>query len=149
MESTLTSMQPRELEDLQVAVDEALWRYDPVRGALWELRAVVKPDASVAVSGHVRSRSIRDGVIEVVQAVPGIRQVVDQIVTDPQLETEVARRLAGIQRLPPGQIAVHGHLGVITLLGKLPDESLRQDVVSAASQVTGVRSVDDKLEAGN
>ena len=138
-------VQPSELEDLQVAVDEALWRYDPVRGALWELRAEVKVDASVEVTGHVRSRSIREGVIETVQAVPGVQQVVDRIVTDPLLETEVARALAGIQQLPPGQIAVHSHLGRITLLGKLPSESLRQQVLSAANDVMGVRSVADRL----
>lgn len=140
--------QTRELADLQHAVDEALWGYDPVRGALWELRAEVRQDASVEVSGHVRSRSIREGVIEVLQELPGVQQVVDQLVTDPQLENEVARALTGIQRLQPGRIAVHGHLGVITLLGKLPEESLRQTVVGAAERVPGVRSVEDRMRIG-
>lgn len=141
--------QTRELEDLQHAVDDALWQYDPVRGALWGLRAEVRPDASVEISGHVRSRSIRDGVVEVIQMVPGVRQVVDQIVTDPHLETEVARALAGIQQLPPGRIAVHSHLGAITLLGQLPDQSLREALVGAAKQVPGVRTVDDRTRTGN
>lgn len=139
----------QQLEDLQTAVDEALWQYDPVRGALWELRAVARSEGVVEISGHVRSRVIRDGVLEVLGAVPGVSRVVDQLVADPDLETSAARALAQIKQLPPGAIAVHGHLGKLTLLGKLPDDSLRQQTLDVVRAVPGVRGVIDRMQVGN
>lgn len=139
----------RAIEDLQHAVDEALWEYDPVRGALWELRAVAQPDGVVEVSGHVRSRSIRDGVIAALRSVPSVTQIVDRLLPDPELETRVARALAQMERLPPGTVAVHSHLGVVTLVGKLPDQSLRDPVLETAGAVSGVRSIDDRMQIGN
>ena len=37
------------LQDLQLAVEDALWRYDPLRPALSELRVEVRPDGQVAL----------------------------------------------------------------------------------------------------
>lgn len=148
METRTVETSPREAEDLQHAVDEALWEYDPVRGALWELKAAARAEGVVEVSGHVRSRSIRDGVLEVLGEVPGVDRIVDQMITDPDLEMRVARELALIDQIPPGAVAVHSHLGKLTLVGKLPDDSSRAAAVQAAQQVPGVRSVEDRLQVG-
>jgi osmotically-inducible protein OsmY len=134
----------QQLEDLQTAVDEALWHYTPVRGALWELRAVVAPDGEVEIRGHVRASIIKDGVIAALRTVPGVLRIVDRLVADPELELAVARALAEIPNLPPGAIAVRSHLGKVSLLGRLPDEALRKQVLDVAAAVPGVRGVDDR-----
>lgn len=136
----------REFEDTQDAVDQALWEYSPVRGSLWELEAVVVEPGVVEVSGHVRAWTIHDGVIESLRAVPGLQRIVDRLVVDPQLETEVARALADVRELPVGAVVVRSHLGVVSLLGDLPKESLREAVLQTARSVSGVRRVEDRLQ---
>lgn len=148
MEAHTAKTAPQDLEDLQHAVDEALWEYDPVRGALWELKAVVQPAGVVEVGGHVRSRSIRDGVLEVLGEVPAVDRIVDRMITDPDLEMRVARELAKVKQIPPGAVAVHSHLGKLTLVGKLADDSSRTAAVQTAQEVSGVRGVDDRLQVG-
>lgn len=134
----------QQLEDLQTAVDEALWHYTPVRGALWELRAVVAPEGEVEIRGHVRASTIKDGVIGALRAVPGVLRIVDRLIADPELEMAVARALAEIKQLQPGTIAVRSHLGKVSLLGRLSDEALRKQVRDAAAAVHGVRGIDDR-----
>lgn len=135
-------------EDLQIAVERALWEYDQVRGALSELRAEAMPDGKVEISGHVRSGLIKDGVLATLRRVPGVSEIVDRLYSDQELEVAVAWALAEVKKLPPGAVSIHGHLGQITLLGRLPDESLRSPVVEAAGSVPGVDRIVDRLHSG-
>jgi osmotically-inducible protein OsmY len=133
-------------EDLQTAVDRALWEYDQVRGALSELSVEARHDGTVEISGHVRSGMIKDGVIETLRRVSGVTEIVDRLFSDHELEVAVASVLASIDKLAPGLISVHSHLGHVTLLGRLPSESLRSEVLGAASSVAGVEQVVDRMQ---
>ncbi len=138
------------VEDLESAVEAALWNYSPIRESLSDLHVVVSTDGRVEVSGPVRSGLKKDGVLEALRWVPGVTGIVDGMVADNELEIQVAFALARDARLSslsPGAIAVHSHLGAVTLVGRLEDEAARAAAVEVASQVTGVKSVDDHTAA--
>jgi len=139
-------------EDLESAVETALWNYSPVREALSDLEVTVSPDGRVEVSGPVRAGLIKDGVLETLRWVPGVTGIVDGLVADNELEIQVAVALAGDPRLSslsPGAISVHSHLGQVTLVGRLEDKALSEVAVEVANQVPGVKTVDDHTAAGS
>lgn len=143
----MTETSTMTVEDLKSAVEAALWNYHPVRESLSDLQVKVSTDGRVEVSGHVRSGLIKDGVLEVLRWVPGVTGIVDGLIADSEIEIEVAVALANDPRLKgvaPGAIAVHGHLGEVTLVGRLVDDNLRTVAVEVASQVSGVESVIDR-----
>ena len=134
-------------EDLESAVEAALWNYSPIRESLSDLEVNVSSDGRVEVSGPVRSGLKKDGVLETLRWVPGVTGIVDGLVADNELEIQVAFALARDSRLSslsPGAIAVHSHLGKVTLEGGLKDKALREVAVEVTSQVIGVKSVDDR-----
>jgi hypothetical protein len=126
-----------------------LWEYDQVRAALPELSAQVGADGTVELSGYVRSDLIRDGVIETLRRVRGVAEIVDRLYSDEQLELAVAGELAKLKQLPPGMISIRGHLGQVTLIGRLPDESLRGKIVDLANSIPGVEQVVDRMDGGD
>ena len=137
-------------EDLESAVETALWNYSPIRESLSDLQVKVSPDGRVEVSGPVRAGLKKDGVLEAVRWVPGVTGVVDGLIADNELEVQVAMALAQDPRLsslPPGAIAVHSHLGRVTLLGRLKDEEMGGVAVEVTSQVAGVITVDGRTTA--
>ncbi len=134
------------VEDLESAVETALWNYEPIRESLSDLQVTVSPDGRVEVSGPVRAGLIKDGVLETLRLVPGVTGIVDGMVADNELEIQVAFALARDPRLSslsPGAIAVYSHLGEVTLVGRLKDEAMGEVAAEVASQITGVQSVDD------
>ena len=138
------------VEDLMSAIETALREYAPVRESLLGLRINVSPDGRVAVSGPVRSGLIKDGVLEKLSRVPGVTRIVDEIVSDTELEIAVAVALFGdprLKELPPGAIAVHSHLGQVTLVGQLEEDSIRRIAVEVAGQVGGVQGIHDRTGA--
>ncbi len=140
------------VEDLESAVETALWNYSPVRESLSDLHVTVSPDGRVEVSGPVRSGLIKDGVLEALRWVPGVTGIVDGLVADNELEIQVAIALARDPRLSslsPGAISVHSHLGRVTLVARLKGEALSAAAAEVASQVAGVRGVDDHTAAGS
>ncbi len=137
-------------EDLESAVETALWNYSPVRESLSDLHVTVSPDGRVEVSGPVRAGLIKDGVLEVLRWVPGVTGIVDGLVADNELEIQVAIALAQDPRLSslfPGAISVHSHLGRVTLVGRLEDRAFSEVAVEVANQVLGVTKVDDHTAA--
>ncbi len=136
------------LEDLRGAVEEALWAYEPVRTARHPIETRVRPDGVVEVRGHVRSRLIKDGLLRTLRSVPGVREVEDHLVADPDLELAVAQALASDPRtrqIPPGAITIHSIFGIVTLFGHLPEGVDRQQVVEVVRGIEGVRHVVDRL----
>ncbi len=146
----MTDARTMTVEDLESLVETALWNYYPVRDSLSDLRVDVTPDGRVKVSGPVRSGLIKDGVLETLRWVPGVTGIVDGMVADSELEIEVAVALARdprLEGLPPGAIAIHSHLGEVTLLGRLRNDSMREIATEVASQVSGVQRVYDRTVA--
>lgn len=136
------------LQDLQLAVEDALWRYDPLRPALSELRVEVRPDGQVEIAGPVRTGLIKDGILASVRKVRGVTGIIDRILPDHELEIAVARAMASdemLTKLPPGTLSVHSHLGRVSLVGKVPDPALRKRVLEIVPNLPGIRGIIDLM----
>jgi len=134
--------------DLAGQVDRALWNIDAVRTARRPIRTEVRPDGRVTLLGPVRSRFVRDQILGLVGAIPGVVEVIDRMVADPELEVRVAEALGHDPHtlsIPPGSIQVHCLNGAVTLTGQLPPGSDRAAVLQAAWVVPGVVQVHDRL----
>jgi osmotically-inducible protein OsmY len=102
----------------------------------------------VTLLGPVRSRFVRDQILDIVGAIPGVVEVIDLMVADPELEVRVAEALSLDPRtlsIPPGSVQVHCLNGVATLTGQLPPGSDRAAVLQAARAVPGVVQVHVRL----
>lgn len=136
------------LQDLQLEVEEALWQYDPVRGALGVLQIEARPDGQVEIAGPVRTGSIKDVILATVRRLPGVVGVIDRMVPDHELELAIAKAIdadPSLKALLPGSVSVYSHLGQVSLVGKTPTEALRRRTVEVAGGVPGVRRLVDRL----
>ena len=134
--------------DLAGQVHRALWNLDAVRTAHRPIRIQVRPDGRVTLLGPVRSRFVRDLILNVVAEIPGVVEVIDRMVADPELEVRVAEALSTDPRtlsLPPGSVQVHGLYGAVTLTGQLPPGSDQAAVLRVVGAVPGVDQVNDRL----
>ena len=139
---------PDDVLDLAEEVERALRDFDPVRTAHHPIRVRVQTDGRVILQGPVRSRLVRDQILEIVRSVPGVVEGIDRMVPDAELEVAVAEALDRDPRtssLPPGGVQTHALFGAITLSGHLPAGSDRGAVRQVAAAVPGVRQVHDRL----
>lgn len=136
-------------EDLQARIDDALWRYEPLRVLRAPLTAQVR-HGEVTLTGVVPSRIIHRGVIETLQRIPGIQAVHDQIVTDTDLDQAVTLALAQAAETQAWsadvQVAVRN--GIVQLIGVVPDVATSEAIVRLAANVPGVRRVVNLLRVG-
>jgi osmotically-inducible protein OsmY len=130
------------------AVEEALWRYQPVRSRELGLDWALDAAGTLTLDGFAPSRTIKETLLEIAASVRGVQRVEDRIVADPDLEIAVARALADDPKtagVPAGSVQVFAQLGNVVLVGDLP-ESLLAEVLRVAGQVPGVRRVVDRLD---
>jgi osmotically-inducible protein OsmY len=135
-------------EDTMAAIEAALWRYEPVRSRPLPIWLNWEGDGVVGVHGNTPTRIIKQGVIEIVRTIDGVRSVHDEVFADPDVELAVAQALASdptTRHLAPGSVQVFADLGVVVLVGAL-DEADRTAVRSAAATIPGVRRVIDRLK---
>jgi osmotically-inducible protein OsmY len=147
MQAARPSVRPSAL-DLRAAIDSALWAYDPLRANVTDVDIDVDGQGVVTAKGWVRSRSIKQGVLRRIRDLPDVTGVIDRLISDPDLETEIAWRLALDPRagqLPPGAVHIHCQAGNALLAGVVPSEEMRKYVKELAGQVEGVRQVIDRL----
>lgn len=136
-------------DDLQAQIDDALWRYEPLRVLHAPLTAQVH-GGEVTLAGVVPSRIIHRGVIEIVRRIPGIRAVHDQIVTDTDLDQAVTLALAQAPetRAWSADVQVAVRNGIVQLVGIVPDAAASEAIARVAANVPGVRRVVNLLRAG-
>ena len=141
---------PVHLPDPEVGanVHEALHRCPPLSRLGLESIVIEVTDGVVTLRGHVRSRVLRDRALACAESAPGVVNVRDRLLTDEELELEVARRFMSYPELQPSRIRVGCDRGVIRLEGELDSGDLVRLAVSVASHVPGVAGVDNRLEAG-
>jgi osmotically-inducible protein OsmY len=146
---TPASPTPPDPQDLQGRIEDALWDYEPVRSSDVPIQMHIGQDGRVRVHGWVRSRVIKDMVGAIVSGVPGVAQVDNQLVADPDLQVKAAQALAeapGLRSLAAGELIVRAHLGAVGLVGQVPDEATRHAAADAVGKTPGVRRVVDDLE---
>lgn len=132
------------LKRLQMEVGGRISELEPLRTLGNHLKVSVQPDGIVEVSGSIRSRLIKEMVLQSIKEVPGVHRVEDAIIADPDLELDIAQALALDDRtsdIPLGHIFIHCHSGVVSLVGELPDRVQLSDLLDVVSNVDGVRDV--------
>lgn len=131
--------------DVLAAVNAALHNLDTVRESGLALRVSVL-DEVVTVSGVVLSRIMRQGVLQTIWQVPGVRRVIDQLYTDTDLAAAVSQGLAADPLTQAMyHIKVTSYRGQVTLVGEVPDIDLVNAVVKVASNLPGVKTVVNRL----
>ncbi|MER3513352.1 MAG: hypothetical protein C4310_02240 [Chloroflexota bacterium] len=133
--------------DLQAQVEEAIWRYEPLRVLHAPLKAEVR-NGEVTLTGIVPSRMMHYGLIETLRRIPGVRAVRDQTMTDPDIQQAVTLALAQNPETQPwsANVYVLSRNGFVQLTGTVPDAAAAETVVRVAQSVPGVRRVVNLLQ---
>jgi osmotically-inducible protein OsmY len=131
---------------LQAKVEERLYRYDPLRVNFHLIRICAR-DGRVILEGVVPSTSMKRMAENLARAVPGVQEVQNDLISDPEIEAELGLRLAADLDLGPpcAQVLVTSVQGNVTLAGWVPDEAAGQRAEEIARSVHGVRNVANNL----
>jgi len=131
---------------LRAKVEERLYRYDPLR-VNFHLIRVEAQDGRVILEGVVPSTAMKRMAESLARAVPGVREVQNSLVADPEIEAELGLRLAADPELSPPQarVLVTSVQGDVTLAGWVPNEAARQRAEQIARSIRGVRNVVNNL----
>jgi osmotically-inducible protein OsmY len=136
-------------EDLLSAIEDALWRYEPVRSRALPIDVTLKGDGVVGVHGNAPTRIIKESILGLVSSIAGVERVEDDLQADPAIEVGVAEALATdptTAHLPPGAIQVFADLGIVVLVGSL-EAADRSAALRVAAAIPGVRRVIDRLDS--
>jgi osmotically-inducible protein OsmY len=79
------------------------------------------------------------------EQVPGVQRVQNDLIADPDLEIAVAEALEQDPELAPLCIRVYARHGVVRLEGHVPSADLERRAVERASQVPGVAELRSEL----
>ncbi len=133
--------------DLQAQVEEAIWRYEPLRVLHAPVKAEVR-NSEVTLTGVVPSRMIRYGLLETLRRIPGVRAVHDQTMTDPDIDQAVTLALAQAPETQPwsANVYVLSRNGFVQLTGVVPNAAAAEAIVRVAQSVPGVRRVANLLQ---
>ncbi|MFQ5594066.1 MAG: BON domain-containing protein [Anaerolineae bacterium] len=122
----LLTSKPEHNQRLTQAIYDALWRYDPIRSSDSPIQ-VATANGEVTLTGIVRSRTMRAMAETLTRRVPGVTNVENQLLTDTDIENNVALELAANSRLRrAGDIRVKSILGTVYLSGDVVTESVEE-----------------------
>lgn len=134
-------------EDLMSTIGKRLWRFEPVRSRDLPLDLDLSEEAVLTIKGFAPTLTIKEAILDIVGSVDGVKQVIDELVADPNLEVEIAEELIrneASKHLMPGDVQIFAQLGAVVLVGDLNDSD-RQAVVRVVEAVPGVRQVVDRM----
>jgi osmotically-inducible protein OsmY len=135
-------------QELTIAVWDALAQYTPVR--VWNDAVRVNAQAgTIALSGSVRSRTMKEKAEEIARQVKGVSAVENHLVVDADVELAVAQALGADPRTKaafPG-VLVGVVFGVVYLKGQVATAEVKKAASEVALKVAGVRSVSNELTA--
>jgi osmotically-inducible protein OsmY len=140
-----TALTPDDL-NLQAEVEEAIWRYEPLRVLHAPLSAEVR-DGEVTLLGVVPSRIIQYELIELLERIPGVRAVHDRSMTDPDIDQAVTLALGQSPETQAFGAAVNvlSRNGFVQLTGTVPDAGAIEAALRVVQGVPGVRKVANLL----
>jgi len=128
-------------------VRRVLWDYEPLRASHAEIYIDVNGDA-VRLRGRVRTlpqKLIARGLVE---RMPEVGSVDNDLIADPEVVRAVADALAQDERTAPYVIRVDARHGVVTLRGEVPTESIQSAAFEIAGSVPTVNSFRNQLTIG-
>jgi osmotically-inducible protein OsmY len=150
-------------EDIMVQAAAALRSYGPTRQLLLDPRPDEPLNDGPAADQAIRV-SVRNGVVilagnvelgtqaalaaRLVSRIAGVRDVINLLLADDQLQTSVAAAMHHDPRLRRHELRVRVELGRVTLMGSVPDAAGRDAAQDVAAAVRGVRGVTNQLRVG-
>jgi osmotically-inducible protein OsmY len=130
---------------LKQSVEDTLQVYSPLRASRSEIDIAVE-DGLVTLSGYVPSASIKHVAAILADSVPGVNEVINNLLDVPDLEREVAVALAGDERTRSWPIRVRAELGYVQLQGQVPDQETVQAALVVARKVKGPKQIVNALK---
>ena len=128
-------------------VRRVLWDYEPLRASHAEIFIDVEGDR-VRLRGRVRTLPQKLIASVLVERMPEVSSVTNELVADPEVVRAVADALARDDRTAAYVIRVDSRHGVVTLRGEVPSESVQDAAVGIASSVPVVHVVRNQLTIG-
>ncbi len=124
-----------------------LWDYEPLRASHAEIFIDVDGD-QVRLRGRVRTlpQKLIAGVL--VERMPEVALVVNDLIADPEVVRAVADALAEDDRTAAYVIRVESRHGVVALRGEVASEAIQEAALSIASSVPIVAAVRNYLTIG-
>ena len=133
-------------ERLARAVKDAMWRSEPIRATDLGRLQVEAHAGVVKLRGLVASEAHRIEAAQLARRVPGVKDVVNELVTDEGLKARVAVALASDETTRSHRIAVNVLRGVAGIYGAVPDEATAEAAREVALRVPGVAAVENRLK---
>ncbi len=142
------------VRDLATAVEGALWNHDPIRQSHTMLN-IESADGVVTMAGNIRGHMLRSIAEHIARGVPGVVRVINQLVSDNQIESDASIAVAMDPEVDvtTDRIAIKSYLGMVHLSGFVADEVLATAEAKVAriteliQAVPGVREVASHLHA--
>jgi osmotically-inducible protein OsmY len=128
-------------------VRQTLWDYEPLRASHAEVLIDIQGKA-VRLSGRVRTLSQKVIAGLLVQRLPEVQSVANELLADAEVVRAVADALARDERTAPYVIQVEARHGVVMLRGEVASQEIRQAAVEVASRTRSVAAVHDRLSVG-
>lgn len=129
-------------DEIKLLVEEALLSYPPLREAGCPINVEVK-DGRVELTGIVRSLAMKEMASRLAWGIPGVKEVVNNLLVDSQLEGEVAKRIASDPQTKPWACSIRVQVirGQVRLKGNVPQEA-REVIRKVAAGTPGVLRVE-------
>jgi len=136
--------------DLEARVNQALWSYSPLRKSRCPIIVIARAEG-VELTGTVRTERMKRTVLRLAEAVPGVRKVQDNLMSDGSLEEEIRQRLNRNTSTYPSanKVTVCSVLGAVYLKGQVASAMVKEEVGRIASQVPGAQMVINELNVQN
>ena len=137
---------PEAERHLLVLIRKTLWTMSRCArpGRSWTSRSARDWCVCKAASGPLRSRRLPSSCCS---AVPGIRAVGNDLISDPEVVRAVADAIAADPELGPTCPIIESRDGVVILAGTMPSEDLARRAVEVATSVPMVASVNSHLRS--
>jgi hyperosmotically inducible protein len=134
-------------QSITAAVQRALSAREPLRISIPQVE-VQSAEGVVTLSGFEPSYTLRRLAEEVAASVPGVREVRNELSSDPEVEQSVALTLTQAPRTREVSpwIQVKAIMGVVLLSGDVPSKEVAAAAEEAAHSVRGVREVRNLLQ---
>jgi osmotically-inducible protein OsmY len=147
MSETMTARSAQD-EALDTAAFDALMHYPGVR--VWTDALDIRAQNGILeISGHVRTHAEKQVTEDVIIKVKGVKDVINNLYVDTDLELAVAQALGNDARTRGGfpGILVGSAFGEIYLKGSVPSQEMKKAAGEITAKIEGVRDVVNSLEA--
>jgi osmotically-inducible protein OsmY len=128
-------------------VRRVLWDYEPLRASHAEIFIDIEGD-QVSLRGRVRTMPQKLIASVLVERMPEVSSVVNELIADPEVVRAVADALAQDERTAAYVIRVDARHGAVVLRGEVPSEAVQEAAISIAAGVPTVATVRNYLTIG-